>query len=95
MNYYLGKTSTKKSESISELMLAPPKQRVEIAQFDTRTLENFRLPEGQIFHRSNQYPQGSDELRKKRKVRAQTTRLPVYLIIAYRSCGTKRCQALP
>lgn len=63
-----GKTSTKKSEPISDLMLAPPKQRVEILQFDTRTLENFRLPEGQTPFRPNQQLQGTDETRKKKKV---------------------------
>lgn len=47
-------------------MLAPPKQRVEIAAFDPRTLENFRLPEGQ--NRGNLNAQGVDDFRKKKKV---------------------------
>lgn len=50
-------------------MLAAPKQRVEIAPFDSRVLANFRLPEGQVLHRTNQQTVGADEMRKKKKVR--------------------------
>jgi len=62
-----GKTSTKKSESLADLMLAAPKQRIEIAPFDSRILENFRLPAGQVPHRANQQIPGADEMRKKKK----------------------------
>jgi hypothetical protein len=62
----VGKTSTKKSESLADLMLAAPKQRIEIAPFDSRVLENFRLPAGQVPHR-NQQILGADEMRKKKK----------------------------
>jgi len=62
-----GKTSTKKSESLADLMLAAPKQRIEIAPFDNRVLENFRLPGGQVPHRANQQILGADEMRKKEK----------------------------
>lgn len=53
-------------------MLAAPKQRTEIVQFDSRVLENFRLPEGQVPRRPNQQILGPDEMRKKKKVRWST-----------------------
>ena len=48
-------------------MLAAPKQRIEIAPFDSRVLESFRLPGGQLPHRANQQILGADEMRKKKK----------------------------
>ena len=48
-------------------MLAAPKQRIEIAPFDSRVLENFRLPGGQVPHRANQQILVADEIRKKKK----------------------------
>ncbi|KAF8310022.1 hypothetical protein DL93DRAFT_2230583 [Clavulina sp. PMI_390] len=52
-----GKTSVKRSEPLVDLVLAPPKQRIEVATFDARTLENFRLGVGRE----------DDDPRKKKK----------------------------
>jgi hypothetical protein len=60
-------------------MLAAPKQRAEITPFDSRVLENFRLPEGQVLHRTNHQIIGADEMRKKKKV----CRYREFLVVVY------------
>jgi len=71
LNDLPGKTSTKKSASIAELMMAPPKQPAAIALFDARTLEHFRLPEGQILYRNPSALDPDHEVKKKRKKRPE------------------------
>ncbi|KAF9516955.1 hypothetical protein BS47DRAFT_1340263, partial [Hydnum rufescens UP504] len=67
LNDLPGKTSTKKGPSIVELMMVPPKQRADIASFDARTLEHFRLPEGQLLYRNPSALDPDHEVKKKRK----------------------------
>jgi len=64
----------KKSASIADLMMAAPKQRMEIAPFDDRTLQYFRLPEGKMFRNPSALDPES-EAKRKRKVRTQRSRL--------------------
>lgn len=68
LTFYLGKTSTKKSAPILDLVFAAPKQRMDIVQFDMRTLEHFRLPEGQIVYKNPSALDPESEAKKKRKV---------------------------
>jgi len=48
--------------------MAAPKQRADIAQLDARTMEHFRLPEGQLM-KSTQISDFDTETKKKRKRR--------------------------
>lgn len=52
--------------------MVAPKQRADIVQLDPRTMEHFRLPEGQLL-KSTQIADFDAEAKKKRKVRSIAT----------------------
>ncbi|KAF8329084.1 uncharacterized protein EI90DRAFT_3290260 [Cantharellus anzutake] len=47
-----GRTSTKKSSPIADMMMIGPRQHTDIMQLDARTIEHFKLPEGLLFRTS-------------------------------------------
>lgn len=66
----IDKISTKKSASVADLLLAPPKQHVEIASFDHRTLGHFMLQPGVVSYKLAPFVETETEKKKKKKVRA-------------------------